>query len=139
MTTIPFFLLKKNNELFLLSQTEVDEEESEQQAFENAIMEVHRQYNLRSKKSNDNPTKKAFETKKTFDTTPKKVPEKKNSETPTKRTLESLPRTAQTEVASTSHPSTTAQKNVADKSDFQSQSRTSTTFRKVIYMDVGGC
>jgi hypothetical protein len=122
------FLTQEEQELFLLSQTEVDEEESEQQAFENAIMEVHRQYNLRSKNSNDNPTKKASETKKTSDIVPKKVPEKKNSEAPTKRTPDSIPRTTQTEVASTSQPSTTAQKNVADKSDFQSQRRTPTTF-----------
>jgi hypothetical protein len=49
-------------------------------------MEVHRQYNLRSKKSNDNPPKKAaktkkdtetkriVETKKTSESSPKKVP-----------------------------------------------------------------
>jgi hypothetical protein len=83
---------------------------------------------LRSKNSNDNSTKKVVEDKKTSDTTPKKVPEKKNSETPAKRTPESLPRTTQTEVAYTSQPSTTAQKNATDKSDFQSQNRTSTTF-----------
>jgi hypothetical protein len=62
-------------------------------------MEFHRQYNLRSKKSNDNSTKKAVETKKTLDTTPKKSLENKILETSAKRTLESLPRTAQTEVA----------------------------------------
>ena len=43
-------------------------------------MEVHRQYNLRSKKTNDNPTNKATETKKkteakkTLDTSLKKSP-----------------------------------------------------------------
>jgi hypothetical protein len=67
------FLTQEEHDIFLLSQTEVDEEESEQQAFENAIMEVHRQYNLRSKKSNDNPTKKDFDFKKTTDTPAKKV------------------------------------------------------------------
>jgi hypothetical protein len=41
-------------------------------------MEVHRQYNLRSKNSNDNLTKKAFEFKKTLDILAKKVPRKKN-------------------------------------------------------------
>jgi hypothetical protein len=97
-------------------------------------VEVHRQYNLRSKKTNDNPTKKVVESKKVVEakktsyTTPKKVPEMKNSETLPKRTPESSPRTTQTEVASTSQPSTTAQKIVTDKSKLQSQSRTSTTF-----------
>jgi hypothetical protein len=82
------FLTQEEHDLFPLSQTEVDEEESEQQAFENAIMEVHRQYNLRSKNSNDNPTKKSFDFKKTVDTHAKKVldsPLKKNLEVPTKR------------------------------------------------------
>jgi hypothetical protein len=42
------FLTQEEQELFLLSQTELSEEaeETEQQAFENAIMDVHRQYNL---------------------------------------------------------------------------------------------
>jgi len=109
--------------LFLLSQTKVneEEEESEQQAFENAIMEVHIQYNLRSNKTNDNPTKKAVETKKTFeakktsDVTPKKVPEKNKFETPVKRNPEASSRTTQTEVASTSQQSTSVQRTMADK------------------------
>jgi hypothetical protein len=45
----------------------------EQQAFENAIMEVHRQYNLRSRKTNENSLKKAIETKKTLENLLKKV------------------------------------------------------------------
>jgi hypothetical protein len=60
-------------------------------------MEVHRQYNLRSKKTNDNPTKKVVETKKdvetkkaieakkTSDATPRKVPEKNSSQNSCKR------------------------------------------------------
>jgi hypothetical protein len=68
----------------------VEEEEIEKQAFKNAIMEVHKQYNLRSKKTNDNPTKKATETKKTteakktLDTSLKKSLEKNNVESSTK-------------------------------------------------------
>jgi hypothetical protein len=61
--------------------------------FENAIMEIHRQYNLRSKKSNDNPTKKSFDFKNTTITPAKKVPNfppKKNSEVPTKRISDSI-------------------------------------------------
>ena len=80
-------------------------------------MEVHRQYNLRSKKSNDNPTKKASDFKKTSDTLAKKVPEKKNSEVPIKRTSDSIPKTTQTDVPSTSQPKYTTHKNVVEKSD----------------------
>ena len=60
------FLTQEEHGIFLLSQTEVNEEvkKIEQQSFENAIIEVHRQYNLRSKKTNDNSPKKAVETKK---------------------------------------------------------------------------
>jgi hypothetical protein len=49
-------------------------------------MEVHKQYNLTSKKTNDNPTKKATEmkktteAKKTSDTSLKKFPEKNTDE-----------------------------------------------------------
>jgi hypothetical protein len=46
------FLTQEEQELFLLNQTKVSEEaeDAKQQAFENAILEVHRQYNLRSKR-----------------------------------------------------------------------------------------
>jgi hypothetical protein len=76
------FLTQEEHDIFLLSQTKVDEEESEQQAFENAIMELHRLYNLRSKKSNDDPTKKFFDFRKTAATPTKKFldsPPNKNS------------------------------------------------------------
>jgi hypothetical protein len=91
-------------------------------------MEVDRKYNFKSKKSNDNQNKKYFETKKTFDTVPKKVPKKKKLEAPTKKFADSIPRTTQIEVASTNQPTTNAQKNVTDKSYFQSQIRNFTTF-----------
>jgi hypothetical protein len=83
---------------------------------------------LINKKSNDNPTKKAYEFKKTSDTLSKKVSEKKNSEVPTKRTPDSTPKTTQADVASTSQPNPTTQKNVVEKSDFPSQNKTPTTF-----------
>jgi hypothetical protein len=111
------FLTQQEQDLFLLSQTEVDEEESEQQAFENAITKVHRQYNVRSKKSNDNPTKKASDFKKTSNTLAKKDPEKKNSKVPIKRTYDFVPMIAQIDVPSTSQPKDTTQKNVVEKSD----------------------
>jgi hypothetical protein len=80
-------------EQFLLSQTELSEEaeETEHQAFENAIMEVHRQYNLRSKNTDENSPKKVTETKKTVETkkspepSTKKIPKKGNVDTPAKR------------------------------------------------------
>jgi hypothetical protein len=67
------FLTQEEHEIFLLSQTKVNEEAEkiEQQDFENTIMEVHRQYNLRSKKINDNSPKKAIETKKTSENLPR--------------------------------------------------------------------
>ena len=91
-------------------------------------MEFHRKYNLRSKKSNDNPTKKASEIKKNSYNVPNKVPENKKSKVPTKRIPDSVPRTYQTEVTSTHHPNTKVQKNVANKSYFYSQRRAPSTF-----------
>jgi hypothetical protein len=87
------FLTQEEQELFLLSQTELNEEaeETEQQAFEETIMEVHRQYNLRRKKTNENPPKKVTETKKIVETnktsgpSTKKIPEKGNVESLAKR------------------------------------------------------
>jgi hypothetical protein len=115
------FLTQEEHDLFLLSQTEIDEEESDQQDFENAIMKVHRQCNLRSKKSNDNPTKKAPDFRKTIDTPAKKVsdsPPKKNSKVPTKRTPGFVSKTTQTDVLSISQPKDTSEKNVVEKSYF---------------------
>jgi hypothetical protein len=55
------FLTQEEKELFLLNKTKVSEEAEDegQQAFENAILEVHRQYNLRSKKIEGNSSKRA--------------------------------------------------------------------------------
>jgi len=49
------FLTQEEHEIFHLAQTKLDSEESDEykQGFENAIMEVHMQYNLRSKKNPD--------------------------------------------------------------------------------------
>jgi hypothetical protein len=89
------FLTQDEHDVFLLSQTEVDHEEYEyyKQGFENANIEVHRQYNLRIKKSTNNPTKKTLDTstKKTVETSIKKIldiPPKKNIEDPTKKTYD---------------------------------------------------
>ena len=87
------FLTQEEQELFLLSQMQVSEEvkETKQQEFENDIMEVHRQYNLQSKKTDKNPPKKVTEKKKTVETkkspepSTKKIPKKGNVEAPAKR------------------------------------------------------
>jgi hypothetical protein len=110
------FLTQEEQDIFLLSQIKVNEEEEEieQQAFDNAIMEVHKQYNLRIKKTNDNPTNKVVETKKaietkktteakkTSDTSLKKFPEKNNVESYAKRNPEISQRENQIEFEYTS-------------------------------------
>ena len=97
-------------------------EETEHQAFENAIMEVHRKYNLRSKKTDENSPKKVTETKKVVETkkapepSTKKIHEKGNAEAPTKINLTILQRSTQTKVSSTNPPNTSSQKTMVDKS-----------------------
>jgi hypothetical protein len=97
------FLTQEEHEIFLLSKTEVNEEAEkiEQQAFENSIMEFHRKYNLRSKKTNDNSLKNAAETKKTSKNPPKKSPGHNDVESLAQKTPEILKRTSWTEVSST--------------------------------------
>jgi hypothetical protein len=118
------FLTQEEQKLFILSQIEVtkEAEETEQKAFENSIMEVHRQYNLRSKKTDENSPKKVTETKKTFQTkkapkpSTKKILEKGNAETPLKRNPTILQRSTQTDVSSTNRPNTSTQKPMVDRS-----------------------
>jgi len=116
------FLTQEEQELFLLNQTKVSEEaeDAEQQAFENAILEVHRQYNLRSKKAKGNSpkntteTKKVVEAKKTSDpsaektpekSTAEKIPKKSNLDAPMKKNLTILKRPSQPEVSPINPPS----------------------------------
>jgi len=108
------FLTQEEQEIFLLNQTKVSEEaeDAEQQAFENAILEVHRQYNLRSKKTEGSSpkktteTKKVVETKKTSEPYVEKIPEKSNSDAPMKKNLTILKRPSQPEVSPINPPST---------------------------------
>jgi hypothetical protein len=108
------FLTQEEQELFLLNQTKVSEEaeHAEQQAFENAILEVHRQYNLWSKKTEGSSPKKTIEIKKTVKTkksskpSAEKIPEKSTAEVPTKRNLTILKRSSQPEVSLINQPST---------------------------------
>jgi hypothetical protein len=136
------FLTQEEHKIFLLSQTKVNEEaeETEQQAFENAILEVHRQYNLQSKRANDNPpkntaetkkateTKRIVETKKTSEKSPKKVPESNNAKSPAQKTPEILQRANQTKVSSASQPSAPGHRAMIYKPEVQTLSKTSTTF-----------
>jgi hypothetical protein len=124
------FLTQEEHEMFLLSQTEVNEEaeKTEQQAFENAIMEVHRQYNLRRKKENENSPKKAVETKKASENPPKKVPGRNNVESPTQKTPEILKRESQTEVSSTIQTSAPGHRAPTDKLEVQTLSKASAPF-----------
>lgn len=70
--------------MFLLAQTELESEESDDytHGFENAILEVHKQYNLRSKKNSDNSNKNNYDNaaENTLEPDPKKMAEisKKN-------------------------------------------------------------
>jgi hypothetical protein len=130
------FLTQEEKEFFLLNQTKVSEEveDVEQQAFENAILEVHRQYNLRSKKTEGSSpknmveTKKVFKTKKSSEPSAEKIHEKSNAKVPTKRNLAILKRSSQPEDSSINQPSTSGQKNVVDKPELMSQSRAPTPF-----------
>lgn len=73
------FLTQEEYELFLLTQMELESEEYDdyKNRFENAILEVHRQYNLRSKKNNDNSKKKDLNNsrKKNLESNPNKIVE----------------------------------------------------------------
>jgi hypothetical protein len=74
------FLTQEEKEIFLLSQMQVSEEaeDTKQRAFENAIMEVHMKYNLRSKKTDESSPKKVTEMKKVVET---KKPHEPSTET----------------------------------------------------------
>jgi hypothetical protein len=130
------FLTQEEQELSLLNQTKVSEEaeDAEQQAFENAILEVHRQYNLWSKMTEGSSPKKTIEmkkvvkTKKVSEPSAEKIPEKSTDEIPAKKNLTILKRSPQPEVSSINQPSTSGQKNVVDKPELMSQSRVPTPF-----------
>jgi hypothetical protein len=109
------FLTQEEQELFLLNQTKVSEESRDagQQAFENAILEVHRQYNLRSKKTEGNSSKKTAKTQKVSETekTPEKTTVEKSSErdktdASVKKNITILKRPAQPEGSPINPPST---------------------------------
>ena len=73
-------------------------------------------------------TKKVVETKKSFEPSAKKIPEKSNAEVPAKKNLTILKRSSQAEVSSINQPSTYGQKNVVDKLELMRQSKAPTPF-----------
>jgi hypothetical protein len=138
------FLTQEEHELFLLNQIKVSEEaeDAEQQAFENSILEVHRQYNLRSKKTKGSSPKKTIEMKKVTETkntskpsarntsepSIEKIPEKSTVKAPAKRNLTILKRSSQPEVSPVDPPSISGQKSAVDKPKLMSQGRAPTPF-----------
>jgi hypothetical protein len=131
------FLTKEEQELFLLNQTKLSEEAEDagQQAFENAILEVHHQYNLRSKKTEGNSSKKAAkmqkvaETEKTPEkTTAEKASEKGGTDATMKKKITILKRPAPPEVSPVNPPSISKRKNMVDQPESTSQTRTPAPF-----------
>jgi hypothetical protein len=108
------------------------------------ILEVHRQYNLRSKKTEGNSSKKTTETQKVVETektlepttvektpektTAKKFFEKGKADAPVKKNITILKRPAQPEVSPVNPPSTSEQKNMVDQPESMSQTRTPMPF-----------
>ena len=97
-------------------------------------MEVHRQYNLWSKKTEGSSPKKMIETKKVVKTKKasepfaEKIPKKSTAEVPGKKNLTILKRLSQPEVSPINPPSTSEQKNMVDKPELMSQGRAPTPF-----------
>jgi hypothetical protein len=130
------FFTQEEHKLFVLNQTKVSEEaeDAEHQAFENAILEVHRQYNLWSKKMEGSSPKKRIEmnkvteTKKTSEPSSEKILEKSTAEVPVKKNITILKRSSQPKVSPVNPPSTSSQKSVVDKPELMSQSKAPTPF-----------
>ena len=70
-----FFLTEEEQGIFTPYEEESLESEDYKQGFENAIMEVHKQYDLRSKKNQDTPKRKTSEisSRKAPQNSPKKI------------------------------------------------------------------
>jgi len=91
-------------------------------------MEVHRKYNLRSKKTNENSPKKAADTKKTSENPPKKSPGRNDAESFAQKTLEIIKRTSQIEVSSTIQIGALVHRVSMDKSEVHSLNKTTAPF-----------
>jgi hypothetical protein len=130
------FLTQEEQELFLLNQTKVSRETegAGQPTWEDDILEVHRQYNLRSKKAEGNSPRKTTEAQKTAVTqkTPEKTTagkssEKSKTEAPVKKNVTILKRPAQPEVSPVNLPSTSDRREM-DQPESTTQVRTSAPF-----------
>jgi hypothetical protein len=97
-------------------------------------LEVHRQYNLQSKKTEGSSPKKTIETKKVTETkkaskpSTEKIPEKSTVEVPVKKSPTILKRSSQPEVSPTNPPNTSGHKSMVDKLELMSQGRAPTPF-----------
>ena len=104
-------------------------------------MEVHRQYNLRSKKNpytlntknSDNPTKNSskIEPRKTTDSLPKKTVDnsgKKKVEIPIKRVADSVSKTTQINIPTTSQQKEPITKQITEQAEIRNLSKNQTSF-----------
>jgi ribonuclease HI len=130
------FLTQEEQELFLLNQTKVsgETEGAGQLAWGDDILEVHRQYNLRSKKAEGSVPRKTTEAQKTAETqkTPEKATagkssEKGKAEAPVKKNVTMLKRSAQPEISPVNLPSTSDRREM-DQPESTTQARTSAPF-----------
>jgi ribonuclease HI len=130
------FLTQEEKELFLLNQTKVsgETEDAGQTAWEDAILEVHRQKNLRSKKTEGNSPRKTIETQKLAETqkTPEKTTaeksyEKGKTDAPVKKNVTILKRSARPEVFPINLPSTSDRKDM-DQAESTNQTRARAPF-----------
>jgi hypothetical protein len=130
------FLTQEEQELFLLNQTKVsgETEGAGQPTWEDDILEVHRQYNLWSKKMEGNSPRKTAKTQKAAETqkTPEKTTagksfEKGKADTPVKKNVTILKRPAQPEVSPVNLPSTSDRREV-DQPELTTQTQTSAPF-----------
>jgi hypothetical protein len=113
-------------------------------------LEVHWQYNLRSKKAEGSSPKKVIETKKVVETkktpepsvektsektasektTAEKIPEKSKADTPVKKNITILKRPSQPEFSPVNPMSTSEPKNIVDKPELISQGKAPTPFSR---------
>ena len=104
-------------------------EDARQTSWEDAILEIHRQHNLRSKKTEGNSPRKATEAQKLAETqkTPEKTTaeksyEKGKTDAPVKKNVTILKRSARPEVSRINLPSTSDRKDM-DQAESTSQTR----------------
>jgi hypothetical protein len=130
------FLTQEEQELFLLNQTKVsgETEGAGQPAWGDDILEVHRQYNLQSKKAEGSVPRKTTEAQKTAETqkTPEKAiagksSEKGKAEAPVKKNVTILKRPAQPEISPDNLPSTSDRREM-DQPESTMQARTLAPF-----------